>query len=220
VLLFGPGGCGKRALATAAAVEAGASLVAVNLRRLVDSHRSWQAPPDKLLNLIGLAAKARRPCLIMLRGFEYFWRTMRPLSEPGNTEQRRCLTEFIFLCQDLRRVDDSNTGMMVVGITHSPWLIDSWLRRRFEKRVYVGLPDEAKRTRLLQQLLLSPTCSGVTAEVISRLAAESAGLTLSEIIKMTNAATSQHVIPSFSAVSRSVTRKALAEHASWADEYA
>jgi vacuolar protein-sorting-associated protein 4 len=33
------------------------------------------------------------------------------------------------------------SGVLILGATNCPWAIDQAVRRRFEKRVYIPLPD-------------------------------------------------------------------------------
>ena len=40
--------------------------------------------------------------------------------------------------------------VLVLGATNVPWEIDSAMRRRFEKRVYIPLPDEDARTSMIK----------------------------------------------------------------------
>jgi SpoVK/Ycf46/Vps4 family AAA+-type ATPase len=50
------------------------------------------------------------------------------------------LSNFFFLLR-LAGVGHDNTGLLVLGATNVPWMLDSAIRRRFERRIYIPLPD-------------------------------------------------------------------------------
>lgn len=42
----------------------------------------------------------------------------------------------------MQGVGKDETGVLVLGATNLPWVLDTAIRRRFEKRVYIPLPDQ------------------------------------------------------------------------------
>jgi len=44
------------------------------------------------------------------------------------------------------------SGILVLGATNLPWALDPAIRRRFERRIYISLPDESTRKGLVQKL--------------------------------------------------------------------
>jgi vacuolar protein-sorting-associated protein 4 len=40
---------------------------------------------------------------------------------------------------------NDNDGILVMGATNISWVLDSAIRRRFEKRIFIPLPEEHAR---------------------------------------------------------------------------
>ena len=59
-------------------------------------------------------------------------------SEGENETSRRIKTEFLVQMQG---VGNDNDGILVLGASNVPWELDPAIRRRFEKRIYIPLPD-------------------------------------------------------------------------------
>lgn len=63
---------------------------------------------------------------------------------------------------------DENIKVMVLAATNHPWRIDQAFRRRFEKRVYVSLPNDDSRLALLHLYLKNiSTCNDLDMRMIA-----------------------------------------------------
>ncbi len=59
--------------------------------------------------------------------------------------------------------------VLVLGATNLPWAIDSAVRRRFQKRVYIPLPDIKGRLAIIKKAIGKNNIS-VTPEQLNNLA--------------------------------------------------
>ena len=73
-----------------------------------------------------------------------------------------------------------NDGILVLGATNIPWVLDSAIRRRFEKRIYIPLPEEPARVHMFK-LHLGNTSHTLTDEDFKTLAGETDGYSGADI---------------------------------------
>lgn len=109
--------------------------------------------------------------------------------EGENDSARRIKTEFLVQMQG---VGKDQTGVLVLGATNTPWELDPAIRRRFEKRVYIPLPDEAAR-RILFKLAIGPTPNSLADQQIYEFAKETDGYSGADITVMVKDALYQPV---------------------------
>ena len=62
--------------------------------------------------------------------------------------------------------DKAKGAVLVIGATNRPWNIDSAMRSRFERRVYIPLPDAEARTAMFGMLLKGTTSDIQQADLI------------------------------------------------------
>lgn len=67
--------------------------------------------------------------------------------EGDHETMRRVKTEILIQMQG---VGSNNDGILVLGATNLPWEIDQAVRRRFEKRIYISLPDLDSRIGIIK----------------------------------------------------------------------
>ncbi|XP_039186795.1 vacuolar protein sorting-associated protein 4A isoform X3 [Crotalus tigris] len=77
-------------------------------------------------------------------------------------------------------VGNNNDGTLVLGATNIPWVLDAAIRRRFEKRIYIPLPEELARAQMFK-LHLGNTPHSLTEADIHELARKTDGYSGADI---------------------------------------
>ena len=141
-LLYGPPGTGKSLLAKALATESNANIIVVRGPEVLSK---WVGESEKAIREIFRKAKASSPCIVVFDELD-------SLARPRAHEDDVLGNERV-LSQILTEMDDAGSGgVIVVGITNRPDLIDTSLLRpgRLDQIVYVGPPDERARLEILR----------------------------------------------------------------------
>ena len=68
-------------------------------------------------------------------------------TEGENESSRRIKTEFLV---QMDGCGNSQEGILVMGATNTPWELDEAFRRRFERRIYIHLPEPAARAGMFK----------------------------------------------------------------------
>lgn len=142
ILLYGPPGTGKSYLAKAVATEANQSqFFAISSSDLVSK---WLGESEKLVRSLFTLARKKAPSIIFVDEVDSLCSSR---SDNESESARRIKTEFLVQMQGVGNEADN---VLVLGATNIPWCIDSAIRRRFERRIYIPLPDEMARRELFK----------------------------------------------------------------------
>jgi vacuolar protein-sorting-associated protein 4 len=143
ILLFGPPGCGKTLLARAAATECKATFFNVSSADLLSK---WLGESEKLISSLFKVARIKAPSLIFMDEIDSV-ATKRGQGHEGGGE-RRLKTQLLSEIQGVK--SGSKKPLLVLGATNRPWDIDMAMLSRFEKKVYVPLPDLTARVGIFK----------------------------------------------------------------------
>ncbi|EPB77568.1 ATPase, AAA family [Ancylostoma ceylanicum] len=125
---------------------------------------TWSGQSEKLIReLFDHAIAQKKTAVIFIDEVDSLCRTRCASEDDAN---RRVKTELLVQIQRLQTT--SNT--VLVCATNCPWDLDPAFLRRFEKKIYVGLPDfEARLFMLNQRLLHTTLASDVSKEWIAQM---------------------------------------------------
>ncbi|KAJ7022989.1 P-loop containing nucleoside triphosphate hydrolase protein [Mycena alexandri] len=141
ILLYGPPGTGKSHLAKAVATEAKSTFFSISSSDLVSK---WQGDSEKLVKHLFQMAREMKPAIIFIDEID----SLTGARGDGDSDaSRRLKTEFLV---QMDGVGHDDTGILVIGATNIPWQIDASIKRRFQKRIYIPLPNLEARQRMFE----------------------------------------------------------------------
>ncbi len=164
ILLYGPPGCGKTLIAAAVATEIDAAFYSVDAASIMSK---WLGEAEKNVAKLFRSAREKtsngQPAIIFVDEIDSLLGT-RSQEVGGEIRMRN---------QILKEMDgltdkSKNLPLYVIGATNKPWSLDKAFIRRFQKRVYVPIPDRGARRRMFEIYTKELNMSGVDLDTVTQ----------------------------------------------------
>lgn len=150
-MLVGPPGCGKTYIAEALAREADVPLFKFKMGKVGSSYinqtgnnyeKVFQAVEDKSKEL-------GKPCILFMDELEGLAINREMLNSDDSLKSMGIMLDLVSTARE--------RGIIVLGATNKPNIVDEAIKSRFDNQAYVGLPDLSTRIEVLKKNLEDKT---------------------------------------------------------------
>lgn len=162
MLFYGPPGTGKTLLAAATSNGLMATFFNVKVSDLVSK---YFGESSRLISALFAEARGRAPAVIFLDEFD----ALTPPRGGGESGAERRIISTLLAELDGLATKGNDAYVLTIAATNTPWDIDKAMISRFEKKIYIPLPDAAARARILELNLQGLTVEkGLMADLLAR----------------------------------------------------
>ncbi len=184
ILFYGPPGTGKTLLA--AATSHGLDATFFNVK-VSDMLSKYFGESTRLVSALYAAARRLAPSVIFLDEFEAL---SPPRAGSQSGAEARIVSTFLSELDGLAQKGDERY-VLTIAATNVPWLIDKAILSRFEKMIYVPLPDRPARRRIFE---LEVAAKGHRSQVpYDQLVDRTEGYSGREVVQLTREAIKEMV---------------------------
>lgn len=178
VLLYGAPGNGKTMIAKAIANEVDAKFFSIKCSDIVSK---WFGESEKKIKELFSNARQHERSIIF---FDEFDSLASNRDGEKHNHENRIVAE---LLSQIDGFDNKTNSTLLVASTNKPWMIDSALLRsgRFNKKIYIGLPNEDARIKLLIHELKDIPSTRISYKTIAK---KIEGYSNADIVELCNEA--------------------------------
>ncbi|MCI4354169.1 MAG: AAA family ATPase, partial [Thermoplasmata archaeon] len=177
ILLFGPPGCGKTMLMKALASELGVEMISIKCSDLMSK---WYGESENRVADLLRTARERAPCILFMDEIDAVAKRRDMYTADDVTPRLLSI-----LLSEMDGIDKS-AGVIVVGSTNKPDLIDPALMRpgRLDKIIYVPPPDFNERMEITHVHLVGrPVAKDIDLAEIAKKTERFSGADLANLVR-------------------------------------
>ena len=145
-------------MAKAVATEADSTFFSVSSSSLVSK---YLGESERLVKQLFEMARQSKPSIIFIDEVDSLCSARG--SGTGSEATDRIKTEFLVQMQG---VGNNNDGILVLGATNIPWKLDPAIRRRFERRIHIPLPEADARKLMFKLKLGGSACELSDGDIV------------------------------------------------------
>lgn len=156
LLFVGPPGTGKTSTARALSGKLGIPIVEVKLSQIADQYLGETA---KNIDRVFTLAKRLSPCILFIDEFDFI---AKARSTDEHAALKRAVNTLLKAIDEISLIED---GVLLIGATNHPAILDHAAWRRFDEIVDFSLPDKEMRKKILDIVLQNIEGSFNTEEI-------------------------------------------------------
>ena len=180
VILYGPPGTGKTMLAKAMACEAGVTFIAAEGNQFL---KKYVGEGSEKVHELFKTARKYAPSILFIDEIDAIAKERKGGDENGGTEA----TLTAFLAEMDGFANDPTKPVFVLAATNfnvepgTDKSLDPALMRRFDRRVYIDLPDKQARIRFMKAKIKKNPALEISEAQLDNLAMRATGMSLAEL---------------------------------------
>ncbi|MEM5871300.1 MAG: ATP-binding protein [Candidatus Aenigmatarchaeota archaeon] len=154
MLLYGPPGTGKTLIAKAASNTLKANFLEAKTSTLLSK---FYGESEKIINILFEKARRNAPSIIFMDEFD----ALMISREMGVHEaSRRVISQLLIEIEGFSTKKDEK--VILIAATNRPWDLDEAMLSRFQRKIYVPLPDFESRKQIFEIHLKEASLEGIS----------------------------------------------------------